>query len=134
LNFLASFDAGNAADDHPSAWARFHELTNAPGEGEEDKRIKVAILDNGADRIRGAAKDQMAKGVSYVTADPANPNQTLPWWMVADPHGTQMASLVAQVNPYCRLYIARVGKARYDILPDDAAEVCIHVRYGGTNL
>ena len=43
--------------------------------------------------------------------------------MVADPHGTQMASLITEVNPFCRLYIARVGKARKDILPENAAKV-----------
>lgn len=124
LNFLSSFSDGDGAG-HLAAWTRFQELIKAPSKGAEDRRIKIAILDNGADRIEGAAKNQMAKGISYVTADPSNSDQILPWWMVADPHGTQMASLIAQVNPYCRLYIARVGKARNDILPANAAKVRI---------
>jgi hypothetical protein len=40
--------------------------------------------------------------------------------MVSDPHGTLMASFVSAVNLWCRLYIARVGKGRRDILPEDA--------------
>jgi hypothetical protein len=43
--------------------------------------------------------------------------------MVADPHGTQMASLIQTVNPWARLYIARVGRRRDDIDSEKAAEV-----------
>jgi len=89
----------------------------------KDYRIKIAIIDNGADKIRSSLKENIAKGVSFVKADPENGDRILPWWMVADPHGTQMASLVKMMNPYCQLYIARVGKGRKDILPEDAAEV-----------
>lgn len=76
-----------------------------------DSRIKVAIIDNGADINRSNLRKRIHAGVSYVSADKDQPQQPLPWWMVSDPHGTQMASLVEKVNPHCRLYIARV-KAR----------------------
>jgi len=42
--------------------------------------------------------------------------------MVSDAHGTQMAYTIANANPWCRLYIARVGKSRRDILPEDAVQ------------
>lgn len=87
-----------------------------------DRRIRVAIIDNGADRIRSKFRHMIAKGQSYVTADLLGSDRSLPWWMVSDPHGTQMASLIGQTNPYCRLYIARVGKGRTDINPTKAAE------------
>ncbi|KAF3069903.1 Minor extracellular protease Epr [Trichoderma lentiforme] len=90
-----------------------------------DERIKVAVIDNGADRIRSIVGEMIAKGVSYVTADLAdqsNSDRILPWWMVSDAHGTQMASLIGQTNPYCRLYIARVGKGRDNIDPKNAAK------------
>ena len=102
---------------------KLRNLTSPPTGDAADARIKVAIIDNGADRIRSSVKDSIAKGVSFVTSNPANGDRILPWWMVSDPHGTQMASLVAKANPFCRLYIARVGKLRKDILPDDAAAV-----------
>lgn len=88
-----------------------------------DRRIKIAIIDNGADRIRSSIGEMIAKGISYVTADLLGPDQILPWWMVSDAHGTQMASLIGQINPFCRLYIARVGKGRNDIDPKKAAKV-----------
>lgn len=89
----------------------------------------MAIIDNGVDRIRASVRNMIAKGISFVaagaqSADQNEKNEILPWWMVADPHGTQMASLIGQTNPYCRLYVARVGKGRADILTENAVEVC----------
>ncbi|KAJ5657424.1 subtilisin-like protein [Penicillium longicatenatum] len=89
---------------------------------EADPRIKVAIIDNGADINRSNLRKRIHAGVSYVSADKDQPQQPLPWWMVSDPHGTQMASLVEKVNPHCRLYIARVGKGRNDIKGYHAAK------------
>ncbi|KAK0721138.1 hypothetical protein B0H67DRAFT_578208 [Lasiosphaeris hirsuta] len=91
--------------------------------GEDNSNlIKVAIIDNGADKFRPRIRDCIERGVSYVKADTGSADRILPWWMVSDPHGTQMASLVSAVNPWCRLYIARVGKGRRDILPEDAVQ------------
>ncbi|KAF5977372.1 intracellular serine protease [Fusarium bulbicola] len=58
----------------------------------QERKVKVAIIDNGADRIRMNIGEMIARGVSYVTADPIGSDQILPWWMVSDAHGTQMAS------------------------------------------
>lgn len=121
-----------ASDPGDSLWGEFHvykerfqDLIREPLLGEPDKRIKVAIIDNGVDGIRSSVKEMIAKGISYVAAGPytADQDQTLPWWMVADPHGTHMASLVGQINPNCRLYIARVGKGRADIQVEHAIKV-----------
>ncbi|KAL4923524.1 S8 family peptidase [Aspergillus undulatus] len=89
-----------------------------------DKRIKVAVIDNGADKIRSPIGPWIDKGVSYVSSDRLG-EAPRPWWMVADAHGTQMASLINNVNPYCRLYIARVGKGRADIDPKKAAKAIL---------
>ncbi|GES57672.1 hypothetical protein ATEIFO6365_0001096100 [Aspergillus terreus] len=88
---------------------------------EPDRRIKIAIIDNGADKIRSPIGSMIEKGISYVSSDLLG-KAPRPWWMVADAHGTQMASLIGQINPYCRLYIARVGKGRADIDPKKAAK------------
>ena len=92
---------------------------------DEDRRIKVAIIDNGVDRFEESLEDKIANGISFVAAKTGNRDRMLPWWMVSDPHGTQMASLVVQANPFVRLYIARVGVGRKDILPELGAEVRI---------
>ena len=89
---------------------------------EDPKCVKVAIIDNGADKFQYPICDSIERGISYVTADNDSTDRVLPWWMVSDPHGTQMASLVREANPWCQLYIARVGKGRRDILPEDAAQ------------
>ncbi|KAL4969565.1 uncharacterized protein BDV14DRAFT_195830 [Aspergillus stella-maris] len=86
-----------------------------------DTRIKVAIIDNGADKIRSPIGPWIDNGISYVSSDHLG-EAPRPWWTVADAHGTQMASLINTVNPYCRLYIARVGKGRADIDPKKAAK------------
>lgn len=99
----------------------FRQLKHEPGL-DKPALIKVAIIDNGADKFRQKIREVIEKGVSYVKADSESAHRILPWWMVSDPHGTQMAYLVAKANPWCRLYIARVGKSRKDILPEDAVE------------
>ncbi|CAG9975209.1 unnamed protein product [Clonostachys byssicola] len=96
-----------------------------PDSKPQDRRIKVAIIDNGADRVRFAYRHLIAKGQSYVNAEVTGSDRLLPWWMVSDPHGTQMASLIGQTNPYCSLYVARVGRGRNDIQPE-AATKAIH--------
>lgn len=104
--------------------SRFQLLKHKAGGDDNPRLIKVAIIDNGADKFRQKIRDVIEKGVSYVRADTESAHRILPWWMVSDAHGTQMAYLVAKSNPWCRLYIARVGKGRKDILPEDAVQVC----------
>lgn len=103
--------------------SRFELLTRSLEQSDEDCRIKVAIIDNGVDKFGENVRDFIEKGISFVKIDSDDESRTLPWWMVSDPHGTQMASLIGDVNPFCRLYIARVGRGRKDILPSDAEEV-----------
>lgn len=123
-DFLSSMNIKAGSRPKPDYCSRFQKFS-APGvAGMEDNSslIKVAIIDNGADKFRLRIRDLIERGVSYVKADTDSADRILPWWMVSDPHGTQMASLVAATNPWCRLYIARVGKGRRDILPEDAVQ------------
>jgi hypothetical protein len=101
---------------------RLDKYAKEPQGNQPDRRIKVAVIDNGADRVGHKVSEVIAKGVSYVDGGSDNDDRTLPWWMPTDPHGTQMASVINDANPFCRLYIARVGKGRKDILPDNAAK------------
>ena len=120
-------DWDEAIADSKKLLQNFEQLWNFKGheynENGVDRRIKVAVIDNGTDRIKGGFKTQIATGISYVTATSESKDRILPWWTVADSHGTQMASYISQVNQYCRLYIARVGKGRRDILPGNAVKV-----------
>ncbi|CRG83434.1 Serine/threonine-protein kinase smg-1 [Talaromyces islandicus] len=116
-NGLGKQDERHGLLDKHEVALKLYELTLL---SEPDRRIKVAIIDNGADKIRSPIGPWIDKGISYVSSD-RDGNTPRPWWMVADAHGTQMASLINNVNPYCRLYIARVGKGR-DIDPKKAAK------------
>jgi hypothetical protein len=42
------------------------------------------------------------------------PEGESPWWHAEDPHGTQMANLIAAIDPRCDLYIARVCTGKID--------------------
>jgi hypothetical protein len=86
-----------------------------------DNKIRIAIIDNGVDKVREDLFENIENGISYVTT--LSGGRILPWWMVADPHGTQMASLIRGINPFCRLFVARVGRRRDDIDPLSAAKV-----------
>jgi hypothetical protein len=88
----------------------------------EDRKVKVAIIDNGADQMRGTISDNIEYGKSFIKDGLAG-TPYLPWYTAADPHGTQMSYLIRNVNPYCRLYPLRAGSLREDIDPDAAAQV-----------
>jgi hypothetical protein len=90
----------------------------------KNQKVKVAIIDNGVDQMRGTISDNIEYGRSFVKDGLAG-TPYLPWCTAADPHGTQMAYLVRNVNPYCRIYPLRAGSLREDIDPDAAAQVGI---------
>ena len=81
--------------------------------------VKVAILDNGADKVRLTFSDNIREGISFVTI--GDGKYELPYWHCTDPHGAQMASIICGINPDCHLYIARVGTGRNDVDLDSAA-------------
>ncbi|EFX04256.1 intracellular serine protease [Grosmannia clavigera kw1407] len=122
-----SENEGIAADDWKNkAAARFRKYALRPSPrsilSPIDYRIRVAVIDNGTDRTQPSIRNRIVAGCSWVRAgQQEHHNPELPWWMVSDPHGTQMASLIAQASSYCRLYVARVGRGRSDIDPHAAA-------------
>lgn len=88
----------------------------------EKGRVKVAILDNGVDVTNRDLASTIATGRSFVRAATCS-GPLLPWDVAADPHGTQMAYLIRMVNPWCRLYPARVASFHKDVNAKAAAEV-----------
>lgn len=86
--------------------------------------IKVAVIDNGVDQCRTSISDSIERGESFVEIrSESGMVRESPWWLVADPHGTQMASLITQVNPYCKLYVGKVGRYRGDLLVENVVKV-----------
>jgi hypothetical protein len=84
------------------------------------RRIKIAIIDNGIDKWQETISENIKEGFSY--ASRVN-GRLLPWFTAAHAHGTQMASLVRKINPYCDLYIFRVSSLREGMDPKSAIEV-----------
>lgn len=95
----------------PSLRLCWQTLRDRRGKG----RVKVALLDNGVDpTISRELASTIATGRSFVRAGSQN-GPLLPWDVAADPHGTQMAYLIHMVNPWCRLYPARVASFHKDV-------------------
>lgn len=70
--------------------------------------IRVAIIDNGVDP--GSINCHSISGSSFVPSDTGESN----WWHITHSHGTKMARIITDLNPYCRLLVAKVGDSRTD--------------------
>jgi hypothetical protein len=70
--------------------------------------IKVAVIDNGVDP--GSIDCRGVTGASFVPSETGESN----WWYVKHPHGTSMARIISEINPHCRLLVAKVGDKRTD--------------------
>jgi hypothetical protein len=86
-------------------------------------KVKIAIIDNGVDQIRSTISDKIYKGESFVEIETAAGIRESPWWIAADPHGTQMASLILEANPDCLLYIGKAGRYRNDLRLNNIVKV-----------
>lgn len=94
-----------------------------PGKARDEvsyPKTKVAIIDNGVDVRQEVVFRYITNGMSFVKDSDDWP---MPWFTAQDLHGTQMARLVSQVNPYCELYIYRINVMRNDIRLDAAVQV-----------
>lgn len=79
--------------------------------------IKVAIIDTGVDP--DSVKCFRISGASFVSSESGES----PWWYAHHPHGTQMAKIVTDLNPFCQLPVAKVGDQKMDITSDRVAQV-----------
>jgi hypothetical protein len=84
------------------------------------RRIKIAIIDNGIDKWQDTISENIKEGFSYASRVSG---KLLPWFTAAHAHGTNMASLVRKINPYCELYIYRVSSLREGMDPKCAIKV-----------
>jgi hypothetical protein len=81
------------------------------------EKVKVAVIDNGFDYE--SLRDFHPIGESFVYQADKEQN----WFIPSDLHGTQMATFVTQLNPFCELYLAKVGHSRRDIKSDLVKDV-----------
>lgn len=80
-------------------------------------RTKVAIIDSGVQRANLTCRH--VTGASFVY----NQERESPWWLSKEPHGTQMANIIHELDPHCELFIAKVGETKTDISSDSVLDV-----------
>ena len=91
------------------------------------EHTKVAIIDNGIDGTLSSFSKIIIDGVSLV--EDHNGHES-PWWLASHPHGTQMASFIHQLDPFCYLYIAKVCDESVSIDADLVAQVGVMLAFG----
>lgn len=70
--------------------------------------VKVAVIDNGIDP--GSIDCHSIGGASFVPSETGESN----WWHIKHTHGTKMARIITELNPHCRLLVAKVCELRSD--------------------
>lgn len=88
----------------------------------KEQRVKIAIIDNGADQMRSTISANIIRGMSFVRSS-FEAKSILPWYTPAHPHGTQMADLIHSANPWCELFPLRVASLHKDVDLQAAIEV-----------
>lgn len=81
----------------------------------------MAIIDTGVDESdfnTNIHKDGF-EGESFVEREGMESH----WWLSSDVHGTQMAKIISSIDPFCKLYIAKVGDHKEDITVERVAKV-----------
>ena len=78
---------------------------------------KIAAIDDGTDQ--SSISRLQINGASFVYSDSGES----PWWLSDDLHGTQMAKMITGIDPYCKLFIAKVGETKSDITRGCVIEV-----------
>ena len=81
-------------------------------------KVKVAVIDNGVDHF--SFKQGIADGISFAYHNNGDESN---WWLASDPHGTQMAKVLRHTDPYCELFIAKVGNHKKDITAERVVQV-----------
>lgn len=84
------------------------------------QRIKVAVIDTGFDGSHFGDEFDKFKGETFVHKGDTESH----WWLSSDAHGTHMAKLIYSIDPFCQLYIAKVGDDKHDIKVERVTEVC----------
>jgi hypothetical protein len=81
--------------------------------------IKVAVIDTGVDP--GSIKCSRIHGASFIPSGSGGGES--PWWFSQHPHGTQVAKIITEIDPFCELLVAKVGDAHGDMTTERVTEV-----------
>lgn len=92
-------------------------LAETGSEPEISPIINVAVIDTGVDP--DSIKCFEICGASFVSSESGES----PWWFSYHPHGTQMAKVITELNPFCRLLVAKVGDSVMDMTVDRVIQV-----------
>lgn len=86
-------------------------------EAELSPIVNVAVIDTGVDP--DSIQCSEISGASFVSSESGES----PWWFSYHPHGTQMAKVITDLNPRCRLLVAKVGDSVMDMTVDRVIQV-----------
>lgn len=114
--FLSAFPNMRKTPTPPNCWTRHCQKVF------KEQRVKIAIIDNGADQMRSTISANIIRGMSFVRSS-FEAKSILPWYTPAHPHGTQMADLIHSANPWCELFPLRVASLHKDVDLQAAIEV-----------
>jgi hypothetical protein len=79
-------------------------------------RMKVAIIDSGVDRCVFTGDERDVVGASFVHNH--NGAKESPWWLAGDHHGSHIAHIIAQLDPCCSLFVAKVTENKSTVGKD----------------
>jgi hypothetical protein len=86
-------------------------ITNVPPSIDRGLReVRVALIDDGIDKLQGRFGDSIIDGVSFYTS--LERFDTKPYYFSSSGHGTLMARLIRRVCPKVHLYVARLDEGQ----------------------
>ncbi|KAM7221644.1 thermostable alkaline protease [Rhypophila decipiens] len=89
--------------------ANFPEVATDGEESNLSRIVNVAVIDTGVDP--DSIQCEEISGASFVSSESGES----PWWFSYHPHGTQMAKVITELNPRCRLLVAKFGDSVMDM-------------------
>jgi len=88
-------------------------------------KTKVAILDSGVNGTRFPLQSHERQGRSFVWRDNGKGHQSeASWWLAVDPHGSQMANIISQIDPSCVFYFFQIADNMNYIELPTVVKVC----------
>lgn len=75
----------------------------------ENKKIKVALIDDGVDASHAKLSHNIHHGISFVTPQSGQHNVPSSYYASSSGHGTLMASLITFACPWVELYVAKMN-------------------------
>ena len=93
------------------------ESNNRKPEGIPLHPVRIAVIDNGVDDYSFHKK--IKRGISFVHHNGKEHN----WFIASDSHGTRMARIIQQIDPFCEIYPIKVGDRTKDLIPSRVVEV-----------